>query len=78
MLGRLLKLEPAVLGSAVAVAYAAAAMLYRAYVSHEGVLDTDLLVAAFTALYGLYVRVRVTPVADPKDADKTPLTPAGT
>lgn len=74
---RLLTLEPALLGSVAAAVYAAAAMLYRAFVTHEGVLDMDLLVAAGMALYGLYVRVKVTPVADPKDAEKTPLTPAG-
>lgn len=78
MISRLLKLQPAKVGSVVAVVYAAGAMLYRAFVTHEGVLDMDLLVAAAMALYGLYTSTVVTPLADPKDNDKTPLTPVGT
>ncbi len=62
-----LKLEPALVGSALAALYAAVAMLYRAYVAHTGVLDVDLLVATGTALWGLYVRTKVTPVALPRD-----------
>jgi hypothetical protein len=73
---RLLKLEPALIGSVAAAVYAAAAMLYRAYVLHDGVLDMDLLVAAGMALYGLYTRWKVTPVEKPKDTLGRPLRPA--
>lgn len=63
-----LSLEPAAVGSAIAAVYAAAAMLYRAEVAHTSVLQPDLLVAAAMALWGLWTRTRVTPLARPKDA----------
>lgn len=62
-----LKLEPALVGSTVAAVYAAAAMAYRAYVAHDGVLDVDLLVAAGSACWLLWTRSRVTPLALPRD-----------
>lgn len=70
-----LKLEPALVGSTVAAVYAAVAMLYRAFVAHEGVFDLDIVVAAVTAVWGLYTRMRVTPLARPRDAQGTPLQP---
>lgn len=75
-LRRLLQVEPAAVGAAVAAAYAASAMLYRAFVSHEGVFDPDLLVAAGAAGWALYVRGRVTPLARPQDAEGRALRPA--
>lgn len=76
-LKRLLQLEPAAVGAVVAAVYAAAAMLYRAYVAHTGVLDVDLLVAAGAAVWGLYTRLLVTPVARPRDASGNRLTSPG-
>lgn len=67
MIGRLFKLEPALIGSVAAAVYAAAAMVYRAYVAKDtGVLDWDLLVAAGTAVWGLWTRMKVTPLARPR------------
>lgn len=77
MIGRLFKLQPARLGSVAALVYAAAAMLYRAYIAKDtSVLDWDLLVAAGTAVWGVWTSMRVTPLADPKTAAKVPLVPA--
>lgn len=73
MIRRLLSLEPAAVGSAFLTVYVAAAMLYRAYVSHDGVLDMDVLVAGVGALYGLYTRVRVTPLAQPRTKEGHPM-----
>lgn len=73
---RLLKLQPAAVGAALAAVYAAAVMLYRAYIAHDGVLNLDLLVAAGMAVWLLYTRSVVTPLADPKDVDGNALTPA--
>ena len=74
---RLLKLQPAAVGAAMAAVYAAAVMLYRAYVAHDAVLDWDLLIAAGMAVWGLYTRSLVTPVEDPKDNEGRPLVAAG-
>jgi hypothetical protein len=73
---RLLRLEPAAVGSAALTVYVAAAMLYRALVTHDTPLDTDVLVAAGAALYSLWTRLKVTPLADPKAKSGTPLVPA--
>lgn len=69
-----LKLQPAAVGSAVAAVYVAVAMLYRAFVAHDGVLAPDELVAAFYAVYGLFVHQAVTPLARPRDRGRRPLT----
>lgn len=74
---RLLKLQPVAVGAAMAAVYAAAVMLYRAYVAHDAVLDWDLLVVAGMAVWGLYTRSLVTPVEDPRDNDGRALVPAG-
>lgn len=71
---RLLRTQPAAVGSAAAAVYAAAAMLYRAYGAHTGVLDTDVAVAAVVAVYGLWLRMQVTPLARPRDRAGRPLT----
>lgn len=73
---KLLRLEPAAVGATLAVVYAAVVMAVRAY-RGEGVLEPDLLVAAATAVWGLWTRTRVTPLARPRDADGEHLTPRG-
>lgn len=71
---RLLKLQPAAILSAAAIVYAAVAMLSRAYVAHDtAVLDWDLLVAAVTAVGGLWTRSQVTPLARPRTAEGHPM-----
>lgn len=72
---RLLKLQPAAVGAAAAAVYAAGVMSYRAFISHDGVLDWDLIVAAAMAVSSLWTRSQVTPVADPRDNDGRALTP---
>lgn len=72
---KILKLEPAAVGAAVAALYGVVAMMWRAY-EHQGVLQPDLLVAAATAIWGLWTRYQVTPVADPKDAKGRALKPS--
>lgn len=76
-MGRLLKLEPAAVGAVLAAVYAAAVSIYRA-TKGQGVLEPDLIVAAVTAVWGLYTRMRVTPVAAPRDENGDHLTPRGT
>lgn len=74
-LGRLLRTEPARVGSVAAAVYAAAVMAYRAYVDHTGVWDTDVAVAAVVAVYGLWTALQVTPLARPRDAKGRDLHP---
>ena len=62
------KLEPAAVGTAAAAVYVAVAMIYRAFVAHDGVFEPDLAVAAVLAVWGLFTRAKVTPLAAPKDA----------
>ena len=71
---RWLKLEPAAVGSAGAASYVAVAMLWRAFISHDGVFAPDELVAAIAAVYALWGRTVVTPLARPRDAGGRPLT----
>jgi hypothetical protein len=68
-----LKLQPAAVGSAVAAVYVAVAMLWRAYGAHDAVFQPDELVAAFYAVYGLFVHTAVTPLARPRDHEGRPL-----
>lgn len=72
---RWLKLEPAAVGAAAMATYAAVSMLYGALVAHTGVLDPDVLVAAGGALWSLYTRAKVTPLAAPKNAHRVRLVP---
>lgn len=67
MLKNWLSLEPARVATVAGLVYAAGAMLYRAY-DHQGVLQPDVLVAAVTAVWGLWTRAKVTPLAKPQDA----------
>jgi hypothetical protein len=54
--------------------YVAVAMIYRAFVAHDGVFEPDLVVAAVLAVWGLFTRAKVTPLAAPKDAHGRELT----
>lgn len=65
---RLLKVQPARVGSAVAAVYAGGVMAYRAYVEHSAVFDADVAVAAVVAAYGLWTALQVTPLERPRDA----------
>jgi hypothetical protein len=73
---RILRLEPAAVGAVLALLYAAAAMLYRAFVAKDlAVIDWDILGAAISAGYLLFVRGQVTPVDAPKNTEGRPLIP---
>ncbi|GAA0348000.1 hypothetical protein NE235_10780 [Actinoallomurus spadix] len=71
---RWLKVQPAAVGSAAAAVYVAASMLYRAVIAHTGVFEPDELVAAIAAVYALWARTVVTPLARPRDKGGRPLT----
>ena len=66
-------LNPTGLGSAIAAVYAAIVMIWNS-THHQGVIDPQVIVAALAAAAFLYSRFKVTPVADPKDGNGTPLT----
>jgi hypothetical protein len=52
-------------------------MHYRAFIAKDvAVLDGDVLVAAYAAVWSLYTRVKVTPLAEPKNANRVRLVPA--
>lgn len=68
-------LNPTGLGSAAAVIYAAVVMIWNA-THHQGVIDPQVIVAALAAGAFLYSRMKVTPVADPKDGNGRPLVTA--
>lgn len=76
-MSKLLKLEPAAVGAVLAAVYAAAVSIYRA-TKGQGVIEPDLIVAAITALWGVWTRMQVTPVAKPRDKNGDYLTPRGT
>jgi hypothetical protein len=52
--------------------YAAVVMVYNATHNH-GVIDVPVIIAAVAAVAALYTRQKVTPTADPKDGNGTPL-----
>jgi len=62
------------LGSAAAAIYAAVVMIWNAS-HHQGVIDPQVVIAALAAAAFLYSRMKVTPIADPKDGNGNPLTP---
>ncbi len=66
--------NPAGLLAAAGAVYAAAVMIYNA-VTHHGVIDTGVIVAAVGAVGALLARQVVTPVADPKNGAGVPLVP---
>ena len=66
-------LTPTGLGSAIAAIYAAVVMIANA-VSHHGVINPQVIVAAVAAVAFLFARSKVTPVADPRDGNGQPLT----
>jgi len=67
--------NPTGLASAAAAIYAAVVMIWNA-VSHHGVIDPQVIVAALAAAAFLYSRMKVTPTADPKDGNGQPLVAA--
>jgi hypothetical protein len=76
VIARFFKLEPALVTTAAAAVYAAAAMLYRAFVAKDvAVLDWDLLMAAVAAVLPLWARLRATPLERPRDAQGRALVP---
>ena len=66
--------NPAGLLSAAGALYAAVVMILHA-VHGQGVIDPQVIVAAVGAAAALYARLKVTPVADPRDGNGQPLTP---
>jgi hypothetical protein len=60
------------LGSAAAAIYAVVVMVWNS-THHHGVIDPQVIVAALAAGAFLYSRMKVTPVADPKDGNGVPL-----
>jgi hypothetical protein len=65
-------LNPTGIGSAIAAVYAAVVMAWNA-THHQGVIDPQVVIAALSAAAFLYARFKVTPVADPRDGNGTPL-----
>jgi hypothetical protein len=64
------------LGSAAAAIYAAVVMIVN-WTHHTGVIDPQVVIAALAAGAFLYSRMKVTPIADPKDGNGAPLVVAG-
>ena len=60
------------LASAAAAIYAAVVMVWNS-THHQGVIDPQVVIAALAAAAFLYSRMKVTPIADPKDGNGTPL-----
>lgn len=69
-----LREEFALAQTAFSVLAAAGVMLYRA-AKGDGPFQPELIAFAFSAVYGVIMRFRVTPVANPKDNEGRPLTP---
>ncbi len=65
-------LNPTGLGSSIAAVYAAVVMVWNA-THHHAVVDPQVILAALGAAAFLYTRVKVTPVADPRDGNGAPL-----
>ena len=65
-------LNPTGLGATAAAVYAAVVMIVNA-AHHHGVIDPQVIVAALGAAAFLYSRMKVTPVADPRDGNGRPL-----
>lgn len=65
-------LNPTGISSAAAALYAAVVMIWNA-THHHGVIDPQVIVAALGAAAFLYARFKVTPTADPRDGNGTPL-----
>ena len=68
-------LNPTGLGSAAAAIYAAVVMIWNA-THHHGVIQAPVILAAIAAAWGVYTRMHVTPVADPRDGNGLPLATA--
>lgn len=67
-------LNPTGIGAAIAAVYAAVIMIWNA-THHHGVIDPQVLVAALGAAVFLYSRMKVTPIADPRDGNGNRLHP---
>ncbi len=67
--------NPTGIGSAAAAIYAAVVMIVNA-AHHHAVIDPQVVIAALAAAAFLYSRMKVTPVADPKDGNGQPLAAA--
>ena len=68
--------NPTGIGSALAAVYAGAVMIWNG-THHHAVIDPQVIIAAIGAAAFLYSRMKVTPVADPKDGNGQPLIAAG-
>lgn len=77
MIGRIFSRQPALVGSASAAVYIALAMIYRAFFAHTGVFAPDELGAAIAAVYALWARTVVTPLALPRSRTGAPLVTLG-
>ncbi len=69
--------NPTGIGSSAAAIYAAVVMILNA-AHHHAVIDPQVVIAALAAAAFLYSRMKVTPVADPKDGNGQPLVAAHT
>lgn len=76
MIARVLRLQPGLVGSAAAAAYIAGVMLYRA-LTHVGIFQPDEIGAAIAAVYALWARTVVTPLALPRSRTGAPLVTLG-
>lgn len=74
-LKRIFTLQPAAVASAASTVYLAAQMIDRAYIEHTGVFQPDLVVAAVTAVWGLWTYINVTPLGRPRDKHGRALSP---
>lgn len=63
------------LGAAAAAIYAAVVMIVNV-THHTAAIDPQVVIAAVGAAAFLYTRFKVTPLADPRDGNGQPLTPA--
>lgn len=74
-LKRIFSLEPAAVMSTASAVYIAVQMVYRSEFAHEAVFQPDLIVAAVTAVWGLWTRIKVTPLGRPRDRYGNALVP---
>lgn len=76
MIARVLRLQPGLVGAAAAAIYIAGVMLYRA-LTHAGIFQPDEIGAAIAAVYSLWARTVVTPLAMPRSRTGAPLVTLG-
>jgi hypothetical protein len=68
-------LNPTGIGSAIAAVYAGVVLIWNV-THHHAAIDPQVIIAAIGAAAFLYTRMKVTPVADPKDGNGQPLVAA--